>query len=62
MAGEAQADEPLAVEFLGHLFQNGNTAVVVFNEVVVGGKDRCDLVLNRLDRKLGLKLMQMIPV
>ena len=40
---KAHAHKPFPVDFLGHLFQNGNPAVVVLNQVVIGGEDSGDL-------------------
>ena len=46
MPRKAHAHEPFPVDFLGHLFQNGNPAVVVLNQVVIGGEDGSDLALD----------------
>lgn len=45
MAEEAEVDEPFAVEGLGHLFQDGDAAGVVFYEVIVGGEYGRDFLL-----------------
>ena len=36
VSGEAEVDEPLAVERAGHLFQNLDAPLVVFDQIVVG--------------------------
>ena len=46
-----EVDEPLAVDALGHLLQELDPAVVVLDEVVVGGEDGGDLALARERRK-----------
>jgi len=58
MPREAQVHKPLAVKLFGHFFQNGDAAGIVFDQVVVGGKDggyfaldgeRGDFKFNRSD-------------
>lgn len=39
MAGEFEVDEPLFVEALGGFFEEFDLLLVVFYQVVVGGKD-----------------------
>jgi hypothetical protein len=39
VAGEAEVDEPLAVEGAGHRLQNLDAPLAVLNEFVVGRKD-----------------------
>ena len=45
MPGKAKVDEPFAVEGLGHFFEDGDAAGVVFDEVVVGGENGRDFAL-----------------
>ena len=45
VAGEAELDEPLAVEVLRHLLQNLDPPQVVLDQVVVGREDRGDFPL-----------------
>jgi hypothetical protein len=45
MAGEAEVDEPLAVEPAGHLLQDLDAPLAVFDQVVVGGEDAGDAAL-----------------
>ena len=45
MAGVAEVDEPFAVEALGHFFEDGDAAGVVFDQVVVGGEGVGDSAL-----------------
>ena len=57
MAGEAELDEPLAVEVLRHLLQNLDPLQVILDQVVVSRENRRDLLLRgeRRDcyRKIG---------
>ena len=46
VAGKAHADEPLAVEFLSHLFEQGDAALVCLDQIVVGRQNRGDLTLD----------------
>jgi len=46
LAGEAEVDEPLPIEHLGHFFEDLDAPGVVLNQVVVGGKDGCDTTLD----------------
>ena len=54
VAGEAELDEPFAVEVLGHLFQYLDPPQVVLDQVVVGREDGGDFALsvNRRERNL----------
>src|SRR3972149_6413858 len=45
MPRKAEVDEPLAVDRLGHFFQNFDAASVVLDQVVVGGEDGSDFAL-----------------
>src|SRR5207302_2027706 len=45
VAGEAEADEPLAVELPRRLLQDGHPPPVVLDQVVVGGEDIGDALL-----------------
>ena len=45
VAGEAELDEPLAVEVLRHLLQNLDPPQVVLDQVVVGRENRRDFPL-----------------
>jgi len=45
-APENAAAQPLAVDFFRHLFQHGNAAGVVFDQIVVGGEDGGDFALD----------------
>ena len=47
VAGEAELDEPLAVEVLRHLLQNLDPPQVVLDQVVVGRENRRDFQLRR---------------
>ena len=47
VAGEAELDEPFPVEGLGHLLQYLDAPQIVLNQVVVGGEDGGDFVLDR---------------
>jgi hypothetical protein len=47
VAGEAEVDEPLAVEGAGHRLQDLDAPLAVFDQVVVGGEDAGDAALNR---------------
>ena len=51
VAGEAEVDEPLAVERLGHGFEQGDAARVVLDQVVVGAEDGGDFALDGQGRK-----------
>ncbi len=46
MAGEAEVDEPLAVEPAGHLLQDLDAPLAVLDQVVVGGEDAGDAALD----------------
>ena len=46
MAREAEFDEPLPVDGLGHLLQYLDAPEIIFNEVIVGGKDTGNSMLN----------------
>ena len=46
MAGESEMNEPLRVNPLGHLLEDLDAPGVVFDEVVVGGEDGGDAVLD----------------
>jgi hypothetical protein len=46
VAGEAEVDEPLAVEGAGHRLQNRDAPLVVLDEFVVGRQDARDALLN----------------
>jgi len=46
VAGEAETDEPLSVKQTRRLLQQGNPTAVVLNQVVVGGEDGSDFVLD----------------
>ena len=52
MAGEAEVDEPLAVEGAGHRLQNLDAPLAVLDEFVVGRQDARDSVAGR---KLGVR-------
>ena len=45
MAGEAEVDEPLAVEPAGHFLQDSDAPLTVLDQVVVGGEDAGDAAL-----------------
>ena len=45
VAGEAELDEPLPVEGLGHLLQYLDAPEIVLDQVVVGGEDGGDFLL-----------------
>src|SRR3569832_71288 len=45
MAGEAEEDEPLAVELPRRVFQQRHPPPVVFDQIVVGGKNVGDALL-----------------
>jgi hypothetical protein len=47
MAGEAEVDEPLAVEPAGHFLQDFDAPLAVLDQVVVGGEDAGDAALDR---------------
>ena len=47
LVGEAEVDEPLAIEGAGHGLEDFNPTLVVLDQVVVGGEDRGDLALAR---------------
>jgi uncharacterized protein YggL (DUF469 family) len=51
VAGKAEVDEPLAVESLHHLLQDGDAAGVVLDEIVVGGEDGGNFALGGERRK-----------
>ena len=51
VSGEAEVDEPLAVERAGHLFQNLDAPLVVFDQIVVGRQDARDPALDRKRRR-----------
>jgi hypothetical protein len=55
MPRKSQAHKPFAVKIFGHLFQNGDSAGVVFDKVIVCGKDSGDFSLNRERREAYLK-------
>src|SRR5690554_962656 len=44
-ARKPKPHEPLAVDFLGHVFQQGDAAFVVFDQVVIGRQQTSDLFL-----------------
>ncbi len=46
MAGEAEVDEPLAVEGAGHRLQNPDAPLAVLDEFVVGRQDARDALLH----------------
>jgi hypothetical protein len=46
MAGEAEVNEPLAVEPSGHLLQDLDASLAVLDQVVVGGQDAGDAALD----------------
>ena len=46
MPGEAEVDEPLAVEPAGHLLQDLDAPLAVLDQVVVGGEDAGDAALD----------------
>ena len=39
MAGEAEVDEPLAVEGAGHLLQDPDAPLIVLDQIVIGRQD-----------------------
>ena len=45
VAGEPEANEPLAVEKTRRLLQQRNSPAVIFDQVVVVGEDGCDVIL-----------------
>ena len=45
MSGKSEIDEPFSVEGLCHVLKDFDAAGVVFDEVVVGGKDGSDFEL-----------------
>ena len=47
VAGEAEVDEPLAVEGAGHLLQNPDAPLIVLDQIVVGRQDARDPPLHR---------------
>src|SRR5450756_13387 len=58
VAGELEADEPFFVEQARGLFQQSNPAAVVLDQVVVGGEDGGDLLLNSLRRANNRKALE----
>jgi|GEM_PF-7131014 len=55
MSGEAEVDEPLAVEGAGHGLQNPDAPLTVLDQLVVGGEDAGDAALNRQRRNADFK-------
>ena len=51
MSWVAVIDEPLAVDPVGHLFQNLDPAVVILDQIVVRGQDGCYLALDSQRRE-----------
>ena len=62
MAGETEVDEPLAVERAGHLFENLDAPLVVFDQIVVSRQDACDSALDGKRRDLNFGLRSDISV
>jgi len=62
VAGEAKVDEPLPVDHLRHVFENLDAPGVVFDQIVVGGKDRSNSVLCLSRRNLDLELTNRLSV
>jgi hypothetical protein len=60
VSGEAEIDEPLAVERAGHLFQNLDASLVVFDQIVVSRQDSRDSALKLKRRHRHLKIAQNI--
>jgi hypothetical protein len=54
MAGEAEVDEPLAVETAGHLLKDLDAPLAVLDQVVVGGEDAGDAALDGEWRDINL--------
>src|SRR5579862_494239 len=52
VAGEAETDEPLAVELSCHLFQERHSPPVVLDQAIVIGKDVYNALLNTSGRKM----------
>ncbi len=58
MAGEAEVDEPLAVEGAGHLLQDADAPLTVLHQLVVGRQDTRDSALDGERRELNRKASQ----
>ena len=58
MAGEAELDEPFAVDVLGYLLQDLDAPQVVLDQVVVGGEDGGDFLLDTLLRNWRFNLFE----
>ena len=57
VSGEAEVDEPLAVERAGHLFQNLDAPLVVFDQIVVGRQDARDPALDWRGGGIGTEIV-----
>jgi hypothetical protein len=62
MAGEAEVDEPLAVEPAGHLFQDLDAPLAILDQVVVGGEDGGDAALDGKGGPQYGNSMNVVPV
>ena len=58
VAGEAELDEPLAVEGAGHRLQNLDAPLAVLDQLVVGRQDARDPPLHRKRRNAELELCE----
>ena len=58
VAGEAEVDEPLAVEGAGHRLQEPDAPLTVLHQLVVGRQDARDPPLHRQRGKLHLHSLQ----
>src|SRR5436309_12704949 len=62
VAGEAEADEPLAIELPRRVLQQRHSPPVVLDQVVVGREDVGDAILNLRIRTPHLDLMENVSV
>ena len=56
MAGEAEVNEPLAVEPAGHFLQDLDAPLAVLDQIVVGGEDAGDAALDGECGDINLKI------
>ena len=62
VAGEAEVDEPLAVEGAGHRLQNPDAPLTVLHQLVVGRQDARNPPLHRQGRKRNFKRVKYILI
>src|SRR3546814_8910215 len=60
VAGEAEVDEPFAVEGAGHRLQNPDASLAVLDQFVVGRKNACDLFLHLQRRNPEIERQQLV--